>query len=177
MKKRRSKSDQKRPEMTKKKKEIEQSEPPNPTADGDILAGLDEKAVAVLQEVRRHPGMSMVKIAANLNMNRHVVADRIRDPRFQRALHEITLKATQLLDRYAPDAARRLGQEIQSEDSKLAVRASSVMLRHHLGLNINLGAQEPRPPEGIAEYDSKELMKQWIKLLIAKQARDATADS
>lgn len=150
-------------------------EPPEPETEitGDVLAGLDTKAVAILQELRRNPGMSMVKIAARLRMDRSTVADRIKDPRFQRALHEITLSAVALLDRYAPDAARKLGELSQHKDPKIADRASGRILRHHLGVTVNVGRKPSAPPEGVTEYDSKELMKRWMDDLIEKQAEDA----
>jgi len=154
------------------------AEPIDPEVDtgGDVLAGLDPKAVAILQELRRNPGSSMFKIAERLGIHRDTVADRIKSPRFQRALYEITLPAVDLLARYAPDAVRTLGRLSQSEDDKIADRASGRLLRHHLGVTVHVGRKAPTAPDGVNKYDSKELIKRWTDDLIQKQADDAAAE-
>ncbi len=180
-------SKQQKPAKTrngKARKKLAKVPPPAPAEPevepdaGDVLAGLDPKAVAILTEVRRNPGMSMSKIAERLELDRGTVADRIKSPRFQRALHEITLKATQLLDRYAPDAARKLGEIMnQNESPKLQMAAAKALLHHHMGTTLTIGRKEPAPPEGVSEYDAKEIMKQWVKDLIHKQAVDAETEN
>lgn len=154
------------------------AQPLDPEVDtgGDVLAGLDPKSIAILQELRRNPGSSMFKIAERLGIDRGTVADRIKSQRFQRAYHEITLPAIELLSRYAPDAVRTLGRLSQSENDTIADRSSGRLLRHHLGITVHVGRKAPQPPEGVKKQDSKELIKRWTDDLIQKQADDAAAE-
>ncbi len=149
--------------MAKKKKKSAEPEI-DATKLGDIMAGLDSKSLAILMEIRRNPGKSMVKIADGLGIHRTTVASKIKDPKFKRALAEITSKASKLLDRYAPDAARLLGRQISDDaDPNLAQRAALGILKHTEGTKINLGMDDDELPEGIDEEDAGLLIEGFLK--------------
>ncbi len=153
--------------MTKKPR----AETPDATRLNNILAGLDKVSLAILMEVRRNPGLSMVKIADRLSIDRHTVSKLMHELRFRRALAEITIRARSLVDRYAPDAARLLGRQLSIDNEKVAQGAARILLRHHLGLDLNIGEQDPELPPDMNEQDADDMLEEFKKALKSKRAR------
>lgn len=131
----------------------------------ELMAELTPLQMAILQEVRRKPALSYVKLGELLEVDRDRVSKAMNDPKFKRVLAEATASTLALLDRYAPDAARVLGQQVNDRgDKRIAQGAAKAILDLTIGtLNRVQGAQAGKPPlpEGIPEEDGGELIRKF----------------
>ena len=76
---------------------------------------LDDVDHLIIKFMIEHPGCSHIQVAKFMNLSRHTIADRAKNPRFQMQVEELTKPAIKILKELQPIAALTLRKHLQAK--------------------------------------------------------------